>query len=409
MNKKDYIERAKNLILNRVRFHAPVVYDGHVDKRILFENGVDPNRPIFKFEKALNKRLIKAFELAQREEEFNLLIPFLSLRKIKEKSLKSLKHCVFYSPQNSPVLFVEMVNKLNINYASKSNYNLVFKDKFFKLNNQILNPNFSDFQLLQTEIFDGIFCDYREFVLNGNNHFITLSNKENFEKKISFELNIPLDKGYYFFKRQNGYISIENLLSNKKQHLNFVCKNARFSFSIVDGLENSVFCCINIKFSLTLKPKEKSFCFFNLGDSKLRLKSLSQIERFASLAKTKCYEIFNIRVKTKDAKFDQFFNVNLPKKIWINWLNNQPDFEKEKKYLTLKRLFLKVGERIDFVQFEKIGLKEIGVFNGMYYKKILITKGISKYLRVGKTIFHNTNALSDCTLKSKEPIELCFG
>ncbi len=409
MKKKDYIEKAKNTILNRVRFHAPVVYDGRVDKRVLFENGVDVDKPIFKFDKALNKHLLKAFELAQQEEEFNLLLSLSSLGKMKESMIKPLKNCTLYSSQASSARFLEMINKLNINYQSASNYNLVFKDKFFKFNGQILNPKFDDFELKQTLVFDDILCEYHEFVLNGNNHYVNLSNNLNVPKKVELELNIPLAKGYYYFKRQDRHILIENLLTKEKLFLNFVCKNAKFSFSNVDGLENSVFCCINIKVTINLQPNKTEFVFFNLGNSKIALKYRRQIETFFDLSKQQCCEIFNVRVKTKEAKFDQFFNLNLPKKIWMNWLNGEVDAEKEEKYLALKRLFIKGKEQLSFVPFEKIGLKELGIFNGEYYKKILIVKGDYKFLRVGETYFHNINGLTKHSLQSKEPISLSFG
>ena len=409
MNKKDYIEKAKSTILNRVRFHAPVVYDDNIDKTTLFVNGVDLDKPIFKFDKMLNKRLLKAFELAQKEEQFNLLLSTFSLGKIKERELKPLKNCVLYSPQSSPVLFVEMVNKLNINYQSSSNYNLVFKDKFFKINGQILNPNFDDFELKQVLDLEGFAVDYREFVLNGNNYFVRFENKSNMNKKLNLELNIPLAKGYYYIKQQNKFVLIENLLTKEKLYLNFSCRNSKFSFSNVDGLENSIYSCVNLKVTINLKPKQKNFAFFNFGNSKVQFKTLSEFEYFEMLAKVKCCEIFNIRVKTKNQDFDQFFNVVLPKKIWINWLNNEIDQEKEEKYVVLKRLFVKGSKELSFVNFQKIGLKEIGVFNGEYYKKILIVDGCQKFLQVGTTFFHNINGITQCSLKSREPICLCFG
>ena len=73
--KKEKIEQIKNLILNRVRFHAPIVYDDDIDKTVLFNNGIDTNMPIFVYKKELNKTLIKAFRKASEEANFNLLIP----------------------------------------------------------------------------------------------------------------------------------------------------------------------------------------------------------------------------------------------------------------------------------------------------------------------------------------------
>lgn len=409
MNKKQYIEHAKNLILNRVRFHAPIVYDSRVNSAILSANGIDLNKPIFKFEKVLNKRLLKAFSEAQKEEPFNLLLSLDSVDKINPSKLDCLKNYVFYSQKSSPLEFMEMINKLNINYSSSSNYNLVFKDKFLKVNDEILNPHYDEFELKQSAIFGGVVCDYSEFLLNGNNYFLKFKNKENSVKKLHIELNIPLKKGYYYFKKLNKAISIENLLTKEKVYLNFACKNAKFSFSNVDGLENSVFCCINAKLDLCLSGKENAFVFFNLGSSKFCLDKISHIEKFKAISKQKCCEIFNLRVKTKNQNFDQFFNFALPKKIWINWANGEENEQSEEKYIALKRLFIKGSSEIEFVPFKQIGLKELGIFNGEYYKKILVVGGDYKFLQVGKTFFNNINGITEFSLKSKEPINLCFG
>lgn len=409
MKKQEYIEKAKNAILNRIRFHAPIVFDDKVDKTVLFVNGVNIEYPIFKFDKVLNKRLVRAFELAKKEEKFNLLLSSSSLGTLKEKQIKKLSDTVVYNQQYCPVKFVEMINKLNINYQSSSNYNLVFKDKYFKINDQILNPKFEDFSLKQSFVVDDIFVVYEEFVLNGSNFFVKLQNKANESKKVAIELNIPLKKGYYYFKKLNKTILVENLMSKEKLYLNFLCRNAKFSFSNVDGLENSVFCCINVKLNMILNPKEEKIVFFNLGDNKFELKSDKEINKLKDIAKIKACEIFNVRVKTKNPKFDLLFNQNLPKRIWINWLNCEVDEKLEEKYLTLKRLFIKGQEKVSFVPFKEIGLKELGIFNGDYYKKILIVNGFERYLKVGKTCFYNINDVTNHSLRSKEPISLSFG
>lgn len=409
MKKNDYIEKAKNLILNRVRFHAPVVYDAKIDKAVLSANGIDLNKPIFKFDKVLNKNLLKAFSFAQKEEPFNLLLSLESIEKINPSKLKMLENYVFFSQHSSPLSFLEMINKLNINYSSSSNYNVVFKDKFIKINDEILNSHFDDFCLKQSAVFDDVVCDLCEFLLNGSNYFLKFKNTQNQAKKLKVEFNIPLKKGYYYFKKINKAISIENLLSKQKLYLNYACKNAKFSFSNVDGLENSVFCCINVKIDINVAANQTSFVFFNLGESKFVLDKLSQIQKFMSISKQKCCEIFNLRVKTKNQEFDQFFNHNLPKKIWIDWANGENCPQNEEKYLSLKRLFIKGSNEIDFVPFKKIGLKQLGIFNGEYYKKIMIIDGSSRYLQVGKTFYHNINSITNFTLKSKESINLCFG
>ncbi len=408
MRKKEYINRAKNAILNRIRFHAPVLYDDHIDKRVLFENGVRADLPVFKFDKVLNKLLIKSFELAQKEENFNLLLSSSCLENVKQKQLKPLQNMVVYS-QFSPLSFVEMINKLNINYQSSSNYNVVYKDKFFKVNNEILNPKYENFSLKTKTEIDEININYSEFVLNGNNYFARFKNNSSENKKLEIELNLPLQKGYYYFKRNNRFILIENLLTKEKFYFNFICKNARFSFSNVNGLENSVFCCVNVKIALSLMPDDEKFVFFNFGNSKFLFKDLEHLELYEDLATIKCQEIFNLQVMTKNPKFDQFFNFKLPQKIWINWLNSEYDENLEEKYVSLKRLFIRGKDKISFVNFKEIGVRELGIFNGQYYKKIVIVQSDNKFLRVGETSFYNINGVTEHSLKSKEPICLSFG
>ncbi len=407
MKKKEFIIKVKNTILNRVRFHAPICYDDNIDKRTLFDAGIDINLPIFKYDKVLTKPILKAFILAQKEEKFNLVLTKDNLDKFK--NLSNLSNLIIYDKTTTSKSVLEMINKLNINYFSSSNYNLSYKDKFFKVQGEILNPHYDEFCLKDVSVFDDIYTQYNEFELNGVNFYVKVQNKGNVEKKVVLELNIPLNKGYYLFKRNTKNILIENLFTKEKKFLNFICRNKQFSFSNVDGLENSVFSCINCKITLLLKPQDESFVFFNFGTQKFSFKGENDIKAFMSYSRIKCCEIFNVQVKSKNPKFDFFFNKTLPQKIWINWLNGEKDVDLEKKYVSLKHLFVKGDNNFSLVNFKELGLKELGIFNGEYYKRILIIQSNEKFLRIGKTFFYNINGLSKNTLKNREPITVCFG
>ena len=74
MNKKEYIEKAKVAILNRVKFHAPVAYDSHIDRCALESAGIDINFPIFKISNVPNEAFLKAIILAQKEKQFNVCL-----------------------------------------------------------------------------------------------------------------------------------------------------------------------------------------------------------------------------------------------------------------------------------------------------------------------------------------------
>ncbi len=407
MKGKEYVQKVKNCILNRVRFHAPILFDTSLDWRALVEEGVDIGKPVFKFDKILNKNLIKAFNLAGREEDFNLLISSSSIQ--NKKQLEKLDKGIVFNPNTCKASFLEAINKLNINYSSSSNYNLVFREKFFKVQDNILNPHYEDFSLQQVAVFDEIFVQHCEFVLNGANFYTKLQNKASQTKRVALELNIPLAKGYYFFKRLPRSLLVENLLTKEKKFLNFICKGAKFTFSAVDGLENSVFSCINVKIFLNLKAGEEAFVFFNFGEIKEPIKSEKEVVFLKQASQRKCCEIFNLRVKTKNPKFDIFFNRTLPQKIWINWINGVSEQILEEKYVQLKNLFIKERENLNFVNFKEIGLKELGVFNGLFYKKILVVQSDSKFLKVGKTFFYNINSLSKQTLLKNDCLAVSFG
>ena len=149
--------------------------------------------------------------------------------------------------------------------------------------------------------------------------------------------------------------------------------------------------------------------FFNFGNSAFSLNSLEEILALKKLAKQKVCEIFDVKVKTKNHDFDQYFNFNLPKKIWVNWLNFSSDESLENKYIAYRRLFVKGKDEKTIVCFKEIGLLELGIFNGQYYKKILIINSQDKFLKVGRTMFFNLEKITNVSLKSKEPISLSFG
>lgn len=411
MTKKEYIKKAKNLIINRVRFHAPIIFDSEIDANVLQENGIDPSLPVFKFEKELNNRLLKAFELAKNEENFNLVIAGLKTDKHNIKyirQLENMRNTTILGECCSKRLF-EMVNKLNINYSSATNFNLVYQDKFFSINGMRVNPSIQDFSLSQEVVFDEVLVNYREFVLNGQNIVAKFSNKAFQNKKLLVELNIPLEKGYYYFKKIPNAVAIENLISKKQVYFNFMCNGGRFCFSNVDGLENSVYCCINIKFVLNLKAKQRKVVFFNFGESKFCVKNEGEAERLFAESVKEVKNIFDVQIKTRNPKFDLFFNKSLPQKIWLNWLNGKFDEKLEQKYIAYRRLFVKGKEKISFVKFAEIGVKEIGIFNGEYYKKILIANADESFLKVGRTYFYSSNDITKRTLTSREPVVLSFG
>ena len=88
MKKKEYLDRVKNLIINRLKFHSPNLKDGDVDYSILEVVGIDKNYPIFVYKKPLDKLLYKAFLSVKKYIQFNLILTEKPI--INEKYIKKM-------------------------------------------------------------------------------------------------------------------------------------------------------------------------------------------------------------------------------------------------------------------------------------------------------------------------------
>ena len=407
MIKKDIALKYKEFILNCVRFHAPICFSADINRTALFSHGINLDYPIFVYENAVDDNLMYAFKEALKEENFNLLVPIEILTNKQERKLSKLKNLVLYS-RNQEMAFLNMISKLNINYKAKTNYNIIYKEKFCKVNNAVLNPNYKEFCLRAEEKINSIDLIYREFLINGNNIYINFKNNTQKDEKVNISLNFPLKRGYYVFKRHNGYFTIDNLQNGEKLFFNYVSPNANVSYSMIDGLDNSCYSTIFLKLNFNLKAGGERVLFFNLSNKKSPLKTKGQFDKLFKLSMNKNMELFDLKVKTKNQKFDQYFNNTLPKKIWLKWLNFENDKTLIDKYMTYRSLFIKGKEKISFVPFKEIGLKELGIFNGEYYKKILISFGAEKFLQVGKTKFFNINNVTRFSLRKNEAINLSF-
>ena len=407
MIKKDIALKYKEFILNCVRFHAPICFSADINRTVLFSHGINLDYPIFVYENAVDDNLIYAFKEALKEENFNLLVPIEILTNKQERKLSKLKNLILYS-RNQEMAFLNMISKLNINYKAKTNYNIIYKEKFCKVNDVVLNPNYKEFCLCAEEKTNSIDLLYREFLINGNNIYINLKNNSEKEEKVNISLNFPLKRGYYIFKKHNGYFSIDNLQNGEKLFFNYVSPNAKVSYSMIDGLDNSCYATIFLKLSFNLKAGGERVLFFNLSNKRSPLKGKGQFDKLFNISLNKNMELFDLKVKTKNPKFDQYFNNTLPKKIWLKWINFESDKTLIDKYMTYRSLFIKGKEKISFVPFKEIGLKELGIFNGEYYKKILISFGAEKFLQVGKTKVFNINNVTRFSLRKNDAINLSF-
>lgn len=407
MKKKEYIEKMANLIINRVRFHAPIVYDKEVDFEILEVIGIDTSLPIFKYDKSINAVMLDAFKRAQAEVNFNIIAT--NEPSVSEKKLKALKNFIYIREEELGYSLLASINALNINYKSNSEFDKEIEENYIKVNDEIVNLNYKNYYLHKKAISDGVVYEIREFLLNGRNFILNFSNGSNEKRIASFEINIVLPRGYYRFKRETNAIKIENLCSHDTAYFNFVSKNAKFSFSTISGVESSTHACLNMKMNISLNAKEQKRFYFNFGENKYCFTSPKDAERFFEISQEKMSEIFDIKVLTRNKQFDEEFNVYMPQKIWLSWLNLTVDEENEKNYLKTKNTIINKTENGLKINENFKGLKQVQIYLNSGYKRVFIVPGNERYILSGKTKYFNFNLLTKEVFEKNNEIYLSFG
>ena len=387
MKKRDYFFNMTNLILNRLRFHAPNLYGCDVDFQCLIDLGVDPSLPIFKFDKVMSKPLFKCFEKVKSVCDFNLI-----LSDHNKKAEKKLGAIILNNNTE--------INKLNINYKSNSGYHLKSEETFVEINGVQQNLCFHDFYLQSGGITNDVRFYIKEFALCGRNFYFEFLNLSDKPKTINVVLNLPLEQGYYFFQKRSSCIEVTDLFSYEKRFFNFTPHKANFIFSCVDGVENCTHACINVMCEINLKPKQKKVHFFNFGKEKFKLCGQGEMEMFMAEADRQAYLRFNVRIKSEDKQEQRLVNQILPERIYLGWLNGKQDEKSEIEYGKLKEKFLiKTDKGFLFAGLSKI--KSFQIFNGKEWKNINVeqTNGQS-YMQIGKTKFYGKNYLSFKEIKN---------
>ena len=88
MTRKEYLLKIENLIINKLKYHAPNVTSSDIDFSILEAIGIDSTLPIFIYKKSLNKLFFQAFLNVKKKINFNLILT--SKPEITERKLKLL-------------------------------------------------------------------------------------------------------------------------------------------------------------------------------------------------------------------------------------------------------------------------------------------------------------------------------
>ena len=387
MKKRDYLFNMTNLILNRLRFHAPILYSTDIDFDSLTKLGIDPSLPVFKFEKEFSRALLKCFQRAKSVCDFNLIIT--EENKIAQKKLGAIVL------KNNPD-----INKLNINYKSNSGYHLKAEENYIEINGYRQNMCLHDFYLLSTGINDEIKYYIKEFVMCGESYYVEFINLSNAQKKITFTINIPLNRGYYYFQKKSSCIEITNLSNCDKTFFNFSCKQSKFVFSCIDGVENCTHACINVLCEVNLKPKQKKVFFFNYGDQKFILSNQGEMEMFMAEADRQINERFDLKIKSKDKNEQRLLNQTLPERIYLSWLKGKNDEKSEIEYAKLKQQYLIKNEKT-YVFMGLNNISSLQIFDGNNWKKINVIGGEGQgYIQLGTTKFFGKNYLTFKELKN---------
>lgn len=406
MKKNEFIEKVKNLIINKVRFHAPNLVSDNIDFDLLSVVGINPVYPIFMFSKPLDNIFFEAFKRAKKEVKFNLILtkrPLISVKKIDKLDFTKL----LYEEDMGSKLFY-LLDGLNINYISHSDFEKRLKNNYLKINGEEINFDFYPYYFYKKLQINGVIFEGKEFLINGKNFHLTFSNPHTDEREIYVEFNMPLPRGYYIFKKGINFIEICNINTREKAYFNYQANGAEVSFSSINGLENSTFACINVRCKVELKRKEFKHIFFNFGQLKFLSLKPNELKDYFQISQNKMFEMFDIVINSHDKKLDELFNFSLPRKIWENWEKLSVNEQSENEWLKLKNKIL-----LEFDKGEKInekfkGLKEVKLYRNSNWRRVFIVHGDNEYLYDGRTKYFNFSLLTKEILSQNSEIYLSF-
>ncbi len=406
MKKKEYLEKVENLIINRIKYHAPCLASDSIDYELLDAIGIDTKLPIFLYKKPLDRLFYKAFFNAKKSVDFNLILT--SQPSLKTKKIKLLKHTHIILENELGATLSNTLEGLNINYLSHSDFFNKLEGEYLSFNGKRIEFDFVPFYYTKKIMEDGVIFQATNFLLNGKNYILNLTNTSNKTKKVSFEINLPLPRGYYIFKKGTDFVEIENLTSRQKAYFNFHFKNISFQFSNMNGIESCTFACIHVTGEVTLLPRQSKKCYFNYGDNKYCLYSPVDMQNFFEISQQKINQIFDVKVSTHDKQFDQTFNFSLPYKIWEMWQKNGVDEKSENEWLKIKNKIIKSCKKGLQINEEFKGLKEVKIYRNLAWKRVFIVHNNARYMYADKIKYFNFTLLTNEIFNKNNEIYLSF-
>lgn len=406
MTRKDYIDKLKNLIINRVKYHSPLLKDDNIDYKLLDAVGVDSRYPIFIFKKPIDKVFYQAFFKAKSEVDFNLILtkkPQINTRKIDKLD----KSYIFYEDEIGPN-FLSNLEALNINYITHSGFERNLEGEFLKINGRKLEFDYIPYFYNKKYMENSVIFEAKSFLLNGKNFIINMINTKKESRKVSIEINLPLPRGYYYFKKENNCIIIENLTSKEKAYFNYNFKNAKISFSAMDGIESCTYACVNIKAEFELLPQQTKKIFYSFSSQKFCLFSPKEMKNFFDISQQKMNEIFDVKITSRDKGFDNNFNFELPKKVWESWHKFGVNQESENEWIKIKNDLLKNSRKGVQINQEIKGLKEVKFFRNMTWKRVFILHNDTCYMFADRVKYYNFTLLTKDIFNKNNEIYLSF-
>ena len=404
MKKKEYIEKVENLILNKLKYHAPKINDTEIDYKLLDAVGVDIKYPIFILKKPLDKYLYKAFVNVKKNEMFNLIL--FDRGKINQKKIDKMPLTYQFIKDEIGSSLHYNLDALNINYLSHSDFKLNIEEEFFKINGQKINFNYIPYYNEKKINNNGVIYHLINFLLSGKNYYVNISNTKKCGQKASFELNIPLPRGYYHFKKENNFVEITNLTTKEKMYFNFHLNNYKLSFSNLNGIESCTFALINIKAEVDLLPLQNKKIFLSFSPFKFSISNPKEMQYFFELSQKKFNEIFDLKIISHDKQFDALFNNYLPQKIWEKWQKNDIDEESENKWIKLKEEIVFSDKKGVTINTKIKGLKEVRFFKNLGWKRVFIVHNKSSYMFADRIKYFNFTLLTNEIFKKNNEIYL---
>lgn len=406
MNKKEYLEIIENLIINKIKYHAPNLANDNIDYELLDAIGIYTSLPLFLYKKPLDKLFFQAFLNVKKKVDFNLILTSAPL--IIDKKVKLLKNTYVILENELGSNLNNTLEALNINYISHSDFCNKLEGEYLAFNGEKVEFEFVPYYYTKKLMKDGVIFKATNFLLNGKNYILNFTNTKNTTQKLTFEINIPLPRGYYFFKKGTDFIEIENLSNKQKAYFNYHFKNVSFYFSNMNGIDSCTFACIHVFGEITLLPKQNKKCYFNYGENKYCIYNPNDMQYFFEISQQKINQLFDVKVTTHDKLFDQTFNFSLPYKIWEMWQKNGVDEKSENEWLKMKSQIIKNTSKGLQINEEFKGLKEVKIYRNLAWKRVFIIHNNARYMFADKIKYFNYTLLTNEIFNKNNEIYLSF-